>query len=109
VKYERYWHGNDRLAWLRDAQAGAVHARVRYARFTRDCQSDTLSSELVTTAAIHPNDIAGETPTLSPIAPASPTDLDKQYELGQFLTPNPVAEFMASLFEIHQSPNLRNR
>jgi hypothetical protein len=35
--------------------------------------------------------------------------LDKQHELGQFLTPNLVAEFMASLFEIHQSPNLRER
>lgn len=29
--------------------------------------------------------------------------LDKQHELGQFLTPNPVAEFMASLFEIQRS------
>jgi hypothetical protein len=38
-----------------------------------------------------------------PFAPASPSDLDKQHELGQFLTPNPVAEFMASLFEIHRS------
>lgn len=37
-------------------------------------------------------------PTLSPIAPVSPDDLDKHYELGQFLTRNPVAEFMASLF-----------
>ena len=69
----------------------------------RGCQSDILGSELVTTAAIHPNVIAGETPTLSPIAPASLSDLDKQHELGQFLTPNPVAEFMASLFEIHRS------
>jgi hypothetical protein len=60
-------------------------------------------AELVTTAAIHPNVIAGEAPTLSPVAPASPDDLDKQHELGQFLTPNPVAEFMASLFEIHRS------
>lgn len=58
---------------------------------------------LVTTAAIHTNVIAGETPTLSPFAPASLSDLDKQHELGQFLTPNPVAEFMASLFEIHRS------
>jgi len=57
----------------------------------------------VTTAAIHPNFIAGETPTLSPIASASLSDLDKQHELGQFLTPNPVAEFMASLFEIQRS------
>ncbi len=57
----------------------------------------------MTTAAIHPNVIAGETPTLSPFAPASRSDLDKQHELGQFLTPNPVAEFMASLFEIPRS------
>lgn len=42
-------------------------------------------------------------PTLSPFAPASSDDLDKQHELGQFLTPNPVADFMASLFEIHRS------
>lgn len=57
----------------------------------------------MTTAAIHPNVIAGKAPMLSPFAPASPDDLDKQHELGQFLTPNPVAEFMASLFEIHRS------
>jgi adenine-specific DNA-methyltransferase len=56
----------------------------------------------VTTAGIHPNVIAGEAPILSPVAPASPDELDKQHELGQFLTPNPVAEFMASLFEIHR-------
>ena len=62
-----------------------------------------LGSELVTTAAIRPNVIAGETPTLSPFVPASPDNLDKQHELGQFLAPNPVAEFMASLFEIHRS------
>ena len=55
------------------------------------------------TTAVHPNVIAGEAPTLSPFAPASPDDLDKQHELGQFLTPNPVAEFMASLFEIHRN------
>lgn len=60
-------------------------------------------AELVTTAAIHPNVIAGEPPTLSPIAPASPSDLDQQHELGQFLTPHPVAEFLASLFEIPRS------
>ena len=48
----------------------------------------------MTTAAIHTNVIAGETPTLSPFASASPDDLDKQHELGQFLTPNPVAELM---------------
>jgi hypothetical protein len=29
--------------------------------------------------------------------------LDKQHGLRQFLAPNPVAEFMASLFEIHRS------
>jgi hypothetical protein len=40
----------------------------------------------MTTAAIHPNVIAGETPTLSPYAPASRSDLDKQHELGQFLS-----------------------
>lgn len=57
----------------------------------------------MTRAAIHTNVISGETPTLSPFAPASPSDLDKQHELGQFLTPNTVAEFMASLFEIHRS------
>lgn len=57
----------------------------------------------MTTAAIHPNVIAGEAPALWPVAPASADDLDKQHELGQFLTPNPVAEFMASLFEIHRS------
>ena len=61
-----------------------------------------LHPELVT-AAVHPNVIAGEAPTLSPFVPASPDDLDKQHELGQFLTPNSVAEFMASLFEIHRS------
>jgi hypothetical protein len=38
----------------------------------------------VTTAVIHPNVIAGETPTLSPVVPASPSDLDKQHELGPF-------------------------
>ena len=41
-------------------------------------------AELVTTAAIHPNVIAGKAPTLSPYAPASPDDLDKQHELRQF-------------------------
>jgi hypothetical protein len=60
-------------------------------------------AELVTTAAIHPKDIAGEAPTLSPFAPAAPVDLDQHHELGQFLTPNPIAEFMASLFEIPRS------
>jgi hypothetical protein len=69
----------------------------------------------VTTAAIHTTVIAGETPTLSPVAPASPDDLDKQHELGQFLTqasdtspliPLPIRwgeGDMASLFEIHRS------
>jgi len=55
------------------------------------------------TTAIHPNVIAGGAPTLSLFAPALPHDLNKQHELGQFLTPNPIAEFMASLFEIHRS------
>ena len=55
------------------------------------------------TTAVHLNVIAGETPMLSPFVPTSPDDLDKQHELGQFLTPNPVAEFMASLFEFHRS------
>ena len=54
----------------------------------------------MTTAAIHPIDIAGKAPPLSQVAPASPDYLDKQHELGQFLTLNPVAEFMASLFEM---------
>jgi hypothetical protein len=78
-------------------------------------------AELVTTATIHTNVIAGETPTHSPYAPASPSDLDKQHELGQFLTlaadtspliPLPIRcgeGDMASLFEIHPSPNLRER
>lgn len=57
----------------------------------------------MTTAAIHTNTTAGKTPTVSPFVPASPDDLDKQHELGQFLTPYPVAEFMASLFEIPRS------
>jgi adenine-specific DNA-methyltransferase len=57
----------------------------------------------VTTAAVHPNVIAGETPTPSPFAPSSSAALDRQHELGQFLTPHPVAEFMASLFDVHQS------
>lgn len=65
--------------------------------------SDILNPKFVTAAAIHPSVIAGKAPTLSPFAPASPSDLDKQHELGQFLTPNPVAEFMASLFEIPRS------
>jgi len=55
------------------------------------------------TTAIHPTVTAGELTILSPIFPASQHGLDKQHEFGQFLTPNPVAEFMASLFEIHRS------
>ena len=47
----------------------------------------------MTTTANYPNAIAGE----------MPSGLDKQHVLGQFLTPNPVAEFVASLFEIHRS------
>jgi adenine-specific DNA-methyltransferase len=57
----------------------------------------------VTTAAIHTKVNAGEAPTHSPFAAASSDDLDKQRELGQFLTPDPMAEFMASLFEIHRN------
>jgi hypothetical protein len=74
-------------------------------------------AELVTTAAIHPNVIAGEAQTLSPVAPASPGHLDRQHELGQFLTlasghltspliPLPIRcgeGDMASLFEIRRS------
>lgn len=54
------------------------------------------------TAAVHLNVIADEAPVLSPSAPTSSDD-DKQHELGQFLTPNPIAELMASLFEIHRN------
>ena len=54
------------------------------------------------TAAVHPKVIAGETPVLSPSAPTSSDD-DKQHELGQFLTPNLIAELMAALFEIHRN------
>lgn len=88
---------------LRNWRGQFTHARVRRAGFTRGRQSVILDAELVTTAAIHTNVITDKAPTLSPFAPASPDDLDKQHELGQFLTPNPVAEFMASLFEIHRS------
>jgi len=56
----------------------------------------------VTITVIHPNVLAGEAPALLPVAPASADHLDKQHELGQFLTPQPVAEFMASLFDIHR-------
>ena len=63
----------------------------------------------------HTNVIAVEMPTLSPFAPASPDDLDKQHELGQFLTlvsdtspliPLPIRcgeGDMASQFEIPRS------
>ena len=63
----------------------------------------------------HPNVVAGEAPTLSPFTTASPDDLDKQHELGQFLTlvsdtspliPLPIRcgeGDMASLFEIPRS------
>jgi len=83
--------------------ARAFYAGVRRAGFTRSCESVILNSAIVTTAAIHTNVIPGEMPTLSPFAPASPDDVDKRHELGQFLTPKPVADFMASLFEIHRS------
>jgi len=62
-----------------------------------------IALELVTIATAHTNVIAGEMPTLSSFPPALLDDLDKQHELGQFLTPQPVAEFMASLFEIHRN------
>lgn len=55
------------------------------------------------TAAVHQHVIASETTTLSPYAPALSDDVDIRHELGQFLTPNPIAEFMASLFEIPRS------
>jgi hypothetical protein len=56
-------------------------------------------AELVTTAAIHPNVIAGEKPALSPVAPASLSDLDKQHELGQFLT---LASDTSPLIPLHR-------
>jgi len=49
------------------------------------------------------NVVVGETPSFSPFAPPSHDDLEKQHELGQFLTPNPVAEFMASLFDVNRA------
>lgn len=55
------------------------------------------------TTSIHPVDVAGKAPTRSPVAPASADDSERQHELGQFLTPGPIAEFMAALFEVHQS------
>ena len=75
----------------------------------------------MTTTAIHTNVIAGKTLKLSPVAPASLSDLDKQHELGQFLMlasdtspfiPLPIRcgeDDLASLFEIPQSLNLRER
>jgi adenine-specific DNA-methyltransferase len=74
------------------AAGSCFEIKPHYRRFDRELKS-----------LAHPKVIAGEAPTLSPFAPASPDDLDKQHELGQFLTPNPVAEFMASLFEIPRS------
>jgi adenine-specific DNA-methyltransferase len=62
-----------------------------------------IRAENVTTAVVHLNVVSGDTPTFSPFAPTPPDDLDKQHELGQFLTPSPVAEFMASLFETPRS------
>ena len=61
------------------------HAGVRRTGFTQGREFDILDPVLVTTA-VHPNTIAGKTPKLSPFAPASPDDLDKQHDLGQFLT-----------------------
>jgi hypothetical protein len=54
------------------------------------------------TTAVHTPVVANKSPVLSAFVSLSHDDLDKQHELGQFLTPNPVAEFMASLFEIHR-------
>lgn len=59
--------------------------------------------QAVTTATAHVAEIEGQLRALSPSTQISADALDKQHELGQFLTPNPVAEFMASLFEIHRS------
>ena len=55
------------------------------------------------TTAVHPTVIAGEPPILSPFATSSLDGFDKQHELGQFLTPDPIADFMASLFAIQRS------
>ncbi len=63
----------------------------------------TIALQIVTTNTGHTNVIAGGTPTFSPLAAAFPDKLDKQHELGQFLTPSAVAEFMASLFETHRN------
>ena len=57
----------------------------------------------VTIATAHVAEAKRDLRTIAPFAPVSLDALDKQHELGQFLTPNPVAEFMASLFEIHRS------
>ena len=74
-----------------------------------------FNRELNLKSFAHPNVIAGEAPTLPPFAPASPDDLDKQHELGQFLTlvsdtspliPLPIRcgeGDMASLFVIPRS------
>ena len=57
--------------------ARPVYAGVRRAAFTHQRSSDILSAERVTTA-IHPNVVAGEAPTLSPFAPASPDGLGRR-------------------------------
>lgn len=57
----------------------------------------------MTTATIHPNVTVGEASMLSPFVPLSKDDSEKRHQLGQFLTPNPIAEFMSSLFEIPRS------
>ena len=71
-------------------------------RFAQGGHPDIFGSDPVTSATIHPTVIASEAIALSRVASASADDLDKQHELEQFLTPNAVAEFMASLFEIHR-------
>jgi len=57
-----------------------------------------VSPEFVITAA-HMTAPASETLARPPAEPALHGDLERQRELGQFLTPLPVAEFMASLFD----------
>jgi adenine-specific DNA-methyltransferase len=60
-----------------------------------------LPPELVTTAA-HTNLIFREVTAHLQCVPASHDELERQHELGQFLTPLPIAEFMASLFESYR-------
>ncbi len=72
-------------------------------RIENVCDAAIIAAEHVIIPAFHTNVIAGETPTVSPFAPTSHGAWDRQHELGQFLTPNPVADFMASLFEIPRS------